>query len=919
MIIRPPRCVSTGNFPSCTILAIHVFISIILSLPVNGQKFPHSEHPRPETEQIPLNDSELRQQMQEGGLPPKVIDKLVAQHRLWNENGGNSSWMHVRPASPPGVAQAPCNAMGVENGWGAWMGMEGNNYNVDTLNYVITWNSPGSPAAQTLFGLTGGTGNDPNTPGPNPGDPTIPVVCPGFGSNSILLNPNCEINFACAQLTYPMTVTSADVNFVYAYALVIQDGNNNGGQPHTSTNQPYVQFFILDANGDTVTCSDQYYVGGVGSQGFYEVNGLDCADPGDLYKPWTLVGINLSSYVGQTLTVVINNVDCSMGGHFVKSYWDFLCGTSTLTAGCAGSQSTVCGPSDPNISYSYQWYLNNNPIPGGNQQCITITPAQGDTIRVTVTDPQGCGFNVAYTPEVNTPAFTSTGICNPISFNGSTSGNGTAVPVSWNWSFPGGTPSNANTQNVNVSYPGPGNYQATLTVSYSNGCTATSTQTATVSSGGVSASFTTDSLCDGKPFTFTDQSVFTPGDPIVSRTWSLAGGTPSTGNSPSMTVTYPPGSYTAQLSVITSGGCSSSVSKPVVVYNNPSAAFIPPALSCSPLCHTFIDNSTSVDGAINRWVWTFQGGTPPSSNLQQPTVCWNTPGSFGVGLIVESAYGCSDTLTLPAAVQTIPAPNATINGTARVCLNASPPLVTLLGSNGSGPYTFDYTINGTPAQVVSNQNGTAQIPISTATPGTQTIQLTGITSSGNPPCYSPVNQKVEVTIEATPQADFMAEPIGCPYSATIDFRNQSLDGDSYLWQFGDGTISTEPNPEHYYPLGDDYTVDLLAVSALGCRDSIRKTVSVSQDFRIWYPNAFTPNGDNKNETFYPEWISANEIRFSIYNRWGHLIYMTEELGQGWDGTFNGAPAEEATYVFRVEAADLCERKVSYTGKFYLVR
>jgi gliding motility-associated-like protein len=88
---------------------------------------------------------------------------------------------------------------------------------------------------------------------------------------------------------------------------------------------------------------------------------------------------------------------------------------------------------------------------------------------------------------------------------------------------------------------------------------------------------------------------------------------------------------------------------------------------------------------------------------------------------------------------------------------------------------------------------------------------------------------------------------------------------------------------------------------------------------LWTPNAFTPNGDNKNERFYPVWISASKIRFSIFNRWGTPVFVSEELGKGWDGTLNGADAPEGVYVFRIEATDLCEKQSTYTGKFFLVR
>ncbi|MFN5355103.1 MAG: PKD domain-containing protein [Bacteroidota bacterium] len=871
-------------------------------------------------EPLPVFDEvSLRQKMRADGLADPVIDKLVAQHRSWYAEGRKVAWTHGAAKITHPSTQAACNGLGVENGWGAWSGLDGSNNNANQLNYQIAWNPATTPPTSTLIGLSTGAGIDPNTPGPNPGDPALPVVCPGFGTTSIVLNPNCLDGYLCEQLTYPLTVTSTDTNFVYAYALVIQDGNNSGGPPHNADNQPYVEFSILDASGNPIPCSYQRYVGGNNAPGFYDVNGQGCADIGDLYKTWSLVGVNLAGYVGQTLNVVITNVDCALGGHFVKSYWDFLCGTTTLTAGCVGNQSTICGPEDPNIAYNYQWLVNNTPVPGATQQCVTLTPAQGDTIKVLVTTADGCGFVMAYTPELNTPAFTYSGICNPINFAGTTTSNGTSVPTGWNWSFPGGTPASASTQNASVTYPGPGNYTATLTVSYSSGCTSVSNQSVSITGSGVTAAFLTDSVCDGLPVVMTDQSTAAASDPIVTRNWTFIGGNPATasGNNPS--VLYPPGSHTAQLTVVTAAGCSSSVSRPVYVYRKPEAAFTAPGIGCTPFCHTFIDNSNSPDGAISQRLWLFQNGTPSNSNQPNPRICWSTPGSHAVRLTVESQYGCKDTVDVPTAVQTIPAPTASISGNARVCVNEAPPLITLNGGNSTGPYTFSYTVNGSPNQVVSGLNGTATIQAATNQVGTFNYVVTGVVSSSQPACSSQVNQQVQVIVEETPEADFLAVPKDCPSSATIDFRNQTVNGYSYLWDFGDGQFSTETNPEHYFYNGDEYTVSLLAISRIGCRDSLEKTIDVEQDFRLWTPNAFTPNGDNKNERFYPVWISASKIRFSIFNRWGTPVFISEELGKGWDGTLNGADVPEGVYVFRVEATDLCEKQKTFTGKFFLVR
>lgn len=866
-----------------------------------------------------FDEEGLRKKMKADGLSDPVIGKLIEQHRKWHESGRLVAWSRASSPSSSSSPMAGCNGLGVENGWGAWMAAEGTNDNPgnpNQLNYVIAWNTAVLPSSSTLIGLTSGNGIDPNTPGPNPGDPPLPVVCPGFGNTSIVMNPNCEAGWLCEQLTYPLTVTSTDTNFIYAYAAIIQDGNS-GGSPHTQDNQPYIQFSILDASGNAIPCAEQQYYGGANDPGFYEVNGMGCAVPGDVYKPWTLVGVNLAGYVGQTLTVVITNVDCSLGGHFVKSYWDFLCGTTLLTAGCVGSQSNICGPEDPNINYSYQWLLNDVPIPGANQQCVTLTPALGDTIKVVVTAPDGCGFTMAYAPELNQPSFNAVTTCDPVRFSGNTTSLGTSVATGWSWSFPGGSPATANSQQATVSYPGPGNYNASLTVTYSSGCTATATLPVQVGPSALNAAFNTDSLCEGTPFTFTDLTTTPTGDPIVSRNWTFTTGTPSTSTSPSVAVIFPPGSHTSRLSVITASGCSTSVSRPLSVFRNPAADFSVPATACLPFCHPFSDASTSSDGSITAWTWNFSGGNPPTLAQSAGTSCWSQPGSQNIMLQVETEYGCLDTAS--RTIQTLPIPLAKISGDTAVCLNSNPPLIQLSGVNSVAPYTFSYTNNGAAQQIVSDITGKALVTVPTGQMGNFEFEITGVTSSSLPPCSSAAAQKATVVVEAPPLIDFSTKAVDCPGSATIRFSNLTSNGYRYVWDFGDGQSSTEINPQHYFYIGGDYDIQLVASSRLGCADSISRTISVTQDFRLWTPNAFTPNNDQLNERFYPNVVSANTVKLSIFNRWGDLVYQTNEQGGGWDGTYKGQPAAEGAYVYKVDATDLCDNPKVVTGKFFLVR
>ncbi|MBI4930195.1 MAG: T9SS type A sorting domain-containing protein [Bacteroidetes bacterium] len=392
----------------------------------------------------------LREKMKNDGLPQPVIDKLIAQRKELFAKGKNVEWTKVKKNS---VTNAACSDMGAENGWGTWLGDVGN----ANSGAPPTWTPPAALPATPNFSITTGSGFDANTPGPNAGDPTIPFVCPGFGNASIQLGETCVAGCVAEQLTYPLTITLADTNFLYAYAIVIEDAG------HAPSDQPFVNFSLYDQSGNLVPqCANFTYTGGPSIPGFYSVSGTGCGWAGaDQYKPWTIVGVNLTPYIGTTVTAVITNVDCAQCGHWAYSYWDFLCGSIPLSS-CSGSQSTICGPIDPNISYTYQWYQNGNamPPPTGTQQCISIVPNSGDSFLVEVQQPSGCNFHMSYVASGSPMQALFTYIANGNTITFTNLSNGASSYV---WNFGDGNTSTA--QNPVYTYSAIGTYTVCLVAS----------------------------------------------------------------------------------------------------------------------------------------------------------------------------------------------------------------------------------------------------------------------------------------------------------------------------------------------------------------------------------------------------------------------------------------------------------------------
>jgi gliding motility-associated-like protein len=135
----------------------------------------------------------------------------------------------------------------------------------------------------------------------------------------------------------------------------------------------------------------------------------------------------------------------------------------------------------------------------------------------------------------------------------------------------------------------------------------------------------------------------------------------------------------------------------------------------------------------------------------------------------------------------------------------------------------------------------------------------------------------------------------------IQFTNTST-GDyvSILWDFGDGTSSTELNPVHTFINPQDYVVTQTVTYPFGCIYVQKITFIVEKGYLLVVPNAFTPNDDNLNDTFRPVTKALKNVSLDIYDTWGSLIYSeTGEILRGWDGKIKGQNAENGNYYCKV--------------------
>ena len=159
-----------------------------------------------------------------------------------------------------------------------------------------------------------------------------------------------------------------------------------------------------------------------------------------------------------------------------------------------------------------------------------------------------------------------------------------------------------------------------------------------------------------------------------------------------------------------------------------------------------------------------------------------------------------------------------------------------------------------------------------------------------------------LTLDNTLKAAFATSNILCPEDSAV-FLNTSIGTIThYYWDFGYGPPSNLPSPPPLqYPILDavqNYTVRLVIENAAGCHDTASNNIEVLKSCYIAVPSAFTPNGDGLNDYLYPlNAYKADDLDFSVYNRFGQRVFHTTDWTIKWDGTINGSPQDTGVYVW----------------------
>ena len=358
----------------------------------------------------------------------------------------------------------------------------------------------------------------------------------------------------------------------------------------------------------------------------------------------------------------------------------------------------------------------------------------------------------------------------------------------------------------------------------------------------------------------------------------------------SPTYTYSgPGQYTVNLVASSTSGCSDTSSTVVTIFQPLIMSFTHNDSLC--ITNASFDFDATVSGPSSTvYHWEFgQHATPSTATTIDVTgVHYDEPGVFPVYLIGKYDV-CADTVSSSIFVFGEPEIDFTFVNKLH-CAPSEVQFVNLSASDVPAQYLWVFGDGGTSTVAHPNHYYSEA--------GDYSISLMMITTTGCADTLFTMKQDL-IHVYPKPKAGFMVNPEKVDIcNSDVQFIDQSVDAVNYFYFFDHRNfVTNDANFTHHYVHdGTDYPMQVVE-NQFGCRDSAIREVFV-EPFAFYIPNTFVPDGDGTNDVF--QVVSSFEIKaseFSIYNKWGERIFFSDDINQGWDGTFLGKKCQDGTYTY----------------------
>lgn len=332
----------------------------------------------------------------------------------------------------------------------------------------------------------------------------------------------------------------------------------------------------------------------------------------------------------------------------------------------------------------------------------------------------------------------------------------------------------------------------------------------------------------------------------------------------------------------------------------------PNIITNSPICI----NNVLVMGATGgvSYLWNGPGGF--TSTSPNPTITANSLSVGGIYAVsAVDANGCIGSAT----VNTVINPNPTANILSSPNKGCAPLCVTYTCVTSGTVATCQWTLGDGVNPFGSNVAGTCYNAA-----GIYSINVSVTDANGCPGAAS-----YTAEVYPKPIADFNYAPYHPIVNDGVTFVDASFNANIAAWNWYFMSTaqyqSNVQNPFFVYDQAGEYPITLVVKSDKGCVDTLVRIIIVGEDFGIFVPNAFTPNGDGLNDVFQPKGFGIVKYQLRIFNRWGEELMYTEDFYHAWDGMYHGKLSPEDVYTWKINVTDVFSKAHEYTGHVTLIK